>query len=210
MLRFQRVALAMVHGVACALVVSACGTAPSTPANVPVSQALTPAETTPPPLPASSPSATAATNADPLPSLTEHPVGDATSNDAANHDATSTSSTPASSPAPRAKIQNIGLHIGGGPNDSATKAPFLRAVERRFDEFEQCYGKLGSVAAHGTFGIDLLVKASGGHPEASNPRTGMGEDEFRTCVVRAFEAIEFDPPKHGATKLSYALRFDPG
>jgi hypothetical protein len=32
---------------------------------------------------------------------------------------------------------------------------------------------------------------------------------FRDCVVNAFAAISFEPPRRGATKLSYALSFEP-
>lgn len=116
----------------------------------------------------------------------------------------------ASASNPRVKVVNIGLHIGGGPNDAPTKAPFLRAIAARFDDFRRCYEAIGVERASGTFGIDLLVPAGGGHAEASNPRTALPSADFKSCVVSAFESVEFGRPKHGATKLSYALRFDPG
>jgi hypothetical protein len=107
------------------------------------------------------------------------------------------------------KVQNIGLHIGGGPNDRATKAPFLNAVARKFDDFRGCYGRFATVGASGTFGIDLLVAAKGGHPVTSNVRSALPGDSFRACVTDVFAAVDFAAPKLGATKLSYALRFDP-
>jgi hypothetical protein len=111
--------------------------------------------------------------------------------------------------APRVRVENIGLHIGGGPNDAKTKAPFLRQIATEFDAFRLCYAKAEGEGAHGTFGIDLLVPKEGGHAETSNPRTAMKGAAFRDCVVDAFRAIAFEPPKHGATTLSYALRFEP-
>lgn len=107
------------------------------------------------------------------------------------------------------RVKNIGLHIGGGPNDAATKAPFLRQIQSQFDAFRRCYELLESPAAHGTFGIDLLVPKEGGTAVTSNPRTSMKGASFRDCVVSAFAAISFDPPRRGATKLSYALSFEP-
>ena len=110
---------------------------------------------------------------------------------------------------PRVRVKNIGLHIGGGPNDAATKAPFLRQIESHFDAFRRCYGLIESPSAHGTFGIDLLIAKEGGNPVTSNPRTSMKGSAFRDCAVSAFAAISFEPPRRGATKLSYALSFDP-
>jgi hypothetical protein len=110
---------------------------------------------------------------------------------------------------PHVRVKNIGLHIGGGPNDAATKAPFLRQIESHFDAFRRCYGLVESPPVHGTFGIDLLVAKEGGAAVTSNPRTSMKGPAFRDCVVSAFAAISFEPPKRGATKLSYALSFDP-
>jgi hypothetical protein len=111
--------------------------------------------------------------------------------------------------APRVRVENIGLHIGGGPNDPKTKAPFLRQIATEFDAFRLCYAKAEGEGARGTFGIDLLVPKEGGHAETSNARTAMKGAAFRDCVVDAFRAVVFEPPKHGRTKLSYALRFEP-
>lgn len=113
------------------------------------------------------------------------------------------------SPVPVVKLTNIGLHVGGGPNDAVTKAPFLHAVERRFDAFKRCYGKIAKANVRGTFGVDLLIEKDGGHPKTSNSRTAMPGDEFRDCVSHVFETVQFDPPKRGATTISYALEFEP-
>ncbi|HEX7671766.1 MAG TPA: hypothetical protein VF395_19365 [Polyangiaceae bacterium] len=112
------------------------------------------------------------------------------------------------SPVPKVKVTNIGLHVGGGPNDAATKAPFERAIQKQFDDFKRCYGKMGAPTAHGTFGIDLLIEKEGGHPKTSGSRTAM-PDAFRDCVAHVFETVVFDRPRLGATKISYALKFDP-
>jgi len=110
---------------------------------------------------------------------------------------------------PRVRVKNIGLHVGGGPNDAHTKAPFLRRIALQFGAFRRCYAKVETPGEHGTFGIDLLVPKEGGHAETSNPRTAMKGAAFRDCLVEAFRAVDFEPPKRGVTKLSYALEFDP-
>jgi hypothetical protein len=102
-------------------------------------------------------------------------------------------------------VKNIGLHIGGGPNDAATKAPFKKAIERVFNAFVACHEK--AETEQGTFGVDLLVPAKGGKAEVSAPRTGMRGEAFVECVVGVFASVDFTPPKRGATRLSYSLRF---
>ena len=59
---------------------------------------------------------------------------------------------PSAEPLPEVIVKNIGLHIGGGPNDEASKAPFVRAIEARFDELRACYRKIGEPGKGGVFG----------------------------------------------------------
>ena len=117
--------------------------------------------------------------------------------------------TPPTDGTPHVRVRNIGLHIGGGPNDAVTKAPFLRQLAAEFDAFGRCYATTEAAGQRGTFGIDLLVPKEGGHPETSNPRTNLKGSAFRDCVVGVFGGVEFERPRRGATKLSYALSFDP-
>jgi hypothetical protein len=106
-------------------------------------------------------------------------------------------------------LTNIGLHVGGGPNDAPTKAPFEHAIQKQFDDFKRCYGKITIPGARGTFGIDLLIDKEGGPPKASGSRTAMLGDAFRDCVVHVFETVVFERPRAGTTKISYALKFEP-
>ncbi|HWZ89210.1 MAG TPA: hypothetical protein VNW92_10180 [Polyangiaceae bacterium] len=110
-------------------------------------------------------------------------------------------------PLPELKVENIGLHVGGGPNDAETKAPFQRAVAERFPAFLDCYRKNDDPAKGGRFGVDLHIARAGGHPRLEQPRTAMHGPEFRACVSAAFESVEFDKPKRGPTTISYALLF---
>ena len=110
-------------------------------------------------------------------------------------------------PLPELKLENIGLHVGGGPNDAETKAPFQRAVAERFPAFLDCYRKNEDPAKGGRFGVDLHIARGGGHPRLEQPRTAMRGPDFRACVIAVFESVEFEKPKHGPTTISYSLHF---
>ncbi len=110
-------------------------------------------------------------------------------------------------PLPELKVENIGLHVGGGPNDADTKAPFIRAIAERFPQFMDCYRKNDDPAKGGRFGIDLHIPRAGGHPRVEQPRTAMHGPEFRACVSNVFESVAFLKPTHGATTISYSLHF---
>ena len=108
---------------------------------------------------------------------------------------------------PELKVENIGLHVGGGPNDAETKGPFLNAVAERFPAFMDCYRKNEDPASGGRFGIDLHIARSGGHPHIEQPRSALRGAEFRSCIASVFESVEFQRPKRGPTTISYSLRF---
>ncbi len=110
-------------------------------------------------------------------------------------------------PLPELKVENIGLHIGGGPNDAETKAPFLSAVAERFPSFMDCYRKNEDPAAGGRFGIDLHIARTGGRARLEQPRTALRGADFRQCLSSAFESVDFQKPKRGPTTISYSLRF---
>ena len=125
-----------------------------------------------------------------------------------------TAATPGSStaevlPMPSVKVVNIGMHIGGGPNDAATKAPIRRSVEPHFDELRRCYGLLGDQNKGGDFGLDLRINRGGGVAALSHVRTTLPGKAFKDCVIHTFERIEFRKPLGGTTTVSYSLRFTP-
>ncbi|HEY5243158.1 MAG TPA: hypothetical protein VIJ22_16875 [Polyangiaceae bacterium] len=107
------------------------------------------------------------------------------------------------------KIENIGMHIGGGPNDAVNKAPIADSVAPHFDEVRACWTRVDDPARGGDFGVDLLIQPDGGRAKVTNPRTGIHPDAFRECVVAVFEKIDFQKPKKGLTMVSYSLRFSP-
>ncbi len=108
---------------------------------------------------------------------------------------------------PEVIIENVGLHIGGGPNDDATKAPIKAAVEKRFEDLRKCYVHVEDPEKGGTFGVDLFIGRDGGKPELRQPRTGMKGNAFRDCVKTAFASVEFEKPPKGPTVVSYSVRF---
>ncbi len=143
--------------------------------------------------------------------LEAHTTGGSTRAADAGSEPSSTESTvqgPRGPSLPEITVTNVGLHIGGGPNDDATKAPFERAVRPHFEQFLRCYRYVNKPEAGGTFGVDLFIPREGGNPDVRQPRTGMGPEAFRDCVIEAFKQIEFERPKLGPTVISYSIRFD--
>jgi hypothetical protein len=111
---------------------------------------------------------------------------------------------------PEVLVESVGMHVGGGRNDEAEKAPFKRAIEAQFVEFRRCYVHVEQPGKGGTFGVDLFIDRDGGAPEVRQPRTGMSGDKFRSCVVGVFGGIQFERPRAGPTVVSYSLRFTVG
>lgn len=110
---------------------------------------------------------------------------------------------------PAVDIRNIGMHIGGGPNDDATKAPFQKAIAAQFDALARCWAALPAKPPL-DFGVDLLVPAAGGHAKVDRPRSAVKDAAFVTCATAAFGAATFAPSAKGlATKVSTSVHFTP-
>jgi hypothetical protein len=110
---------------------------------------------------------------------------------------------------PKVKVTNIGMHIGGGPYDAATKEPIKRSVEPHMDAFRRCFALVADPKKTGDFGVDLRIDKAGGKATVSHPRTALKGKEFEECVVTVFKGIDFLKPKKGTTVVSYSLRFTP-
>jgi hypothetical protein len=110
---------------------------------------------------------------------------------------------------PPVRVENIGMHIGGGPNDAENKAPIAESVAPHFDELRACWARVDDPARGGDFGVDVLIQPEGGRARVTNPRTSIRPAAFRDCVVAVFEGIDFKKPRKGLTMVSYALRFSP-
>ena len=55
-----------------------------------------------------------------------------------------------------------------------------------------------------------MIPRDGGKAKITRPRTPLGGEAFKSCVVLAFEAIEFEKPKSGLTTgVNYSVRFVP-
>ena len=180
--------------------VSACSRAPNPTPDTPDAPAASAVHVAPPaaspPLAAEPPPAAIASARPAEPALPAAP-------------ATSKTGDGASAPVPAVKVVNIGMHIGGGPNDDATKEPIRKSVEPHFDAFKRCWGALGDGSAKGDFGLDLHIGKDGGKATVDHPRTALKGKPFTDCVVAVFEAIDFRKPKTGVTTVSYSLRFTP-
>ena len=176
------------------------GCSPTTPApDAPASSAVHVEPSAPPPTPPP-PATTATATATAEPPPPSAPVASASA-------ATPTAAPEA--PLPNVKVSNIGMHIGGGPNDDATKEPIKKSVEPHFDAFRRCWGLIGDAQAKGDVGVDLHIGKDGGKAKVDHPRTALKGKPFSECVVSTFEAIDFRKPKTGNTTVSYSLRFSP-
>jgi pyruvate/2-oxoglutarate dehydrogenase complex dihydrolipoamide acyltransferase (E2) component len=188
-----------------AAIISGCGAGEAGSSTAATGAATASATTT------STVAATASATASAAP--TEAPAPTASATASATPTATaSTTAAPAgaataSPAAPTVKVVNIGMHIGGGPNDDVTKEPVKKSVEPHFEALRACFSRAEG-GKGGDFGVDLLIPKDGGKAKVSHPRTSLGKD-FQSCVVGVFEQIEFRKPKGGLTMVSYSLRFTP-
>ena len=117
---------------------------------------------------------------------------------------------PSASAPPRSAftLRSFGLHIGGGPNDDATKSFFRNPIESEFPKFQSCAdGIPDGKSRTGSFGVDLYIPGSGGHPKVKGTRTRVGDKAFVKCVSSAFEQVDFLKPSRGAAMISYSLKF---
>lgn len=101
------------------------------------------------------------------------------------------------------------MHIGGGPNDAATKDPIAKSVEPHFDELRRCFALVDDQKHGGDIGVDLLIEAEGGKAKVTAPRTRLKGNGFQECVVKVYEGITFLKPRFGKTMVSYSVAFTP-
>ncbi|NUO49218.1 MAG: AgmX/PglI C-terminal domain-containing protein, partial [Polyangiaceae bacterium] len=112
-------------------------------------------------------------------------------------------------PPPDVEVKNIGMHIGGGPNDAVTKGPIKRSVDPHMTELGACFAKAEDQEKGGDVSVDLRIEAAGGKAELKKYKSAIAGAAFRGCVETVFRTIEFEKPKTGATVVSYSLRFTP-
>lgn len=181
------------------LVVSACGSEDRAPHAA--SQSVDKSASVQAPLPA--PSATQ------VATLVEPPIAPTASASAAPSAAPSTSAEAPPSELPPVAVKNIGMHIGGGPNDDVTKAPIKRSVAPHFDAMRACFTKVTDQTKTGDVSLDLKIDKAGGKVEIQKFKSALKGEGFEECIREAFLAIDFEKPKTGTTIVSYSLRFTP-
>ena len=108
---------------------------------------------------------------------------------------------------PELRVEQLGMHVGGGKNDADEKAPFRRALEQKFPAFMECYRLADDPWAGGSFGVDLKIARAGGAPTVEQPRTRIRGAGFQECMVAAFGKVQFEKPKAGPTVISYSILF---
>ena len=106
----------------------------------------------------------------------------------------------------KVEVQHLGMHIGGGPNDDATKAPFWASIAAHHADFVACWSLLPSPGKV-DFSIDALVPGKGGLAKVDRPRSTAKAPAFVACMQGVYERLDFLPPKSGVpTKVSASLR----
>lgn len=116
-------------------------------------------------------------------------------------------SKPADVPAD-ASLRTIGLHVGGGPNDDATRNKFIAPIEQNFEAMLSCHALAQNRDRNASVGVDLLLGPQGGKAKLQDLRTALGGDEFQDCIRKAFGEISF-PKVTRPTIVSYSMLFEP-
>jgi hypothetical protein len=198
------VAVSLVVPVACFACSTKAATSPADGASMPTPPAQVAVAPT-----ASSSSAAAPSSASAAPPVASAAAAPASAPLPATAAAGASEPSPTADPVPGVGVANIGMHIGGGPNDDETKDPIRRSVAPHFDDFRRCFSHAEEQDKGGTFGVDLRIQSVGGAAKVSHPRTSLKGKAFKECVVQTFEKIDFRKPRGGTTTVSYSLRFTP-
>ena len=106
------------------------------------------------------------------------------------------------------EVKTIGLHVGGGPNDSETRGRYVSIIETKLAEFKKCHVLTPDTNKKASFGVDLLLPAKGGRPQVKDYRTSLKGRDFQACVLGTFGQIRF-PEVPRPTVISYSLLFKP-
>lgn len=172
------------------------------------SAAPDPASSTTPTAPTAPPSAVAVASAPTAPTPAVSSAPPALPTPAASSAAPVASAAPPEpKPLPKVKVANIGIHIGGGPNDNATKEPFKKSVQPHYDEMKRCWAMVEG--QKGDISVELRVERDGGKARVKPNKTTFKHREFNDCIYKVFEEIDFLKPRTGTTVLNFSLRFTP-
>jgi hypothetical protein len=106
------------------------------------------------------------------------------------------------------EVKQLGLHIGGGPNNDEAHAVYAKPIQRRFSELQRCYALATGTQKNASFGVDLLISTRGGTAKIKDYRTSLGGKDFHLCVLGVFGTVEF-PARDKATMVSYSVLFKP-
>jgi hypothetical protein len=108
---------------------------------------------------------------------------------------------------PRLSYKNVGLHVGGGTGSADERQALLDALGQGEEKVLRCYARVEKPSAGGTFGSDLYVPASGGHPHVRAVRQKLGGLDFVECMQKALETVSFGPQARPLV-ISYSIRFE--
>ncbi len=122
-------------------------------------------------------------------------------------DAITFAAPPGARSLPKLELKNVGLHVGGGPNDAATHHAFAAPIGLVFGEFQRCYRSVELPRPLAIYGVDLVVEPGSGRAKVRTVRTKLGGKAFLECLQSVLEAVHFQNPLKKPTSVSYSLRF---
>gem|GEM_PF-1180477 len=108
---------------------------------------------------------------------------------------------------PKLELKNVGLHVGGGPNDAATHRAFTAPISLVFGEFQRCYRLVERPRPLAIYGVDLVVEPGSGRAKVRAIRTKLSGKAFLKCMQNVLEAVRFRNPLKQPTSVSYSVRF---
>ena len=104
----------------------------------------------------------------------------------------------------------MGLHLAAEANREPHRRQLLKLFERNFGAFRRCHADVPEHTDNASFGVDLLIPAAGGRAKVRETRTRLPGDGFRTCMLRVFQSIRFEPPPTARPEIiSYSVVFKP-
>jgi len=117
---------------------------------------------------------------------------------------------PSSPPQRAVELQSMGLHLSAEANREPYRRQLLKVFERNFGAFRRCHADVPEHAENASFGVDLLIPAAGGRAKVRETRTRLAGDGFKTCMLRTFQSIRFEPPPTARPEIvSYSVVFKP-
>lgn len=100
---------------------------------------------------------------------------------------------------------------GSGRSATGDAGLIRAALGARKSELAACYagGLARNPTLRGRVVVRLVVEKSGAVTEASDAGSELPDAEMVGCVIAVFRTLRLAPPKGGARRIRYPIRFEP-